>query len=136
MQQHHVQPTLRFRHVRQQRFEIHVLPHQKQIECARVPIECSWINSDSSAAVVLSCKVLAELGVACGTFFRIEKWVRIPIEKWSQSVAKLLEIKIRDITNQPMRGQNSQSSRVRVYKRHHRKFMSGQWVDVSKPRAR
>src|SRR5450432_4170354 len=85
--------------------------------------------------MVLARKVLAELGVACGTFFRIEKWVRIPIEKWSQPVAKLLEIKIRDITDQPMRGQDGQSSRVRVYKRHHRKFMSGPWVDVSKPRA-
>src|SRR5271156_286087 len=125
MQQHHVQPALRFRHIRQKRFEIRVLPQQEQIECAGVPVDCSWINSDSSAAVVLACKVLAKLGVARSTFFRIEKRVRIPIEKRSQSVTKLLEIKIPDVANQPMRGQDGQSSRVRVYKCHHRKFMSG-----------
>src|SRR5271154_3229441 len=125
MQQHHVQPALRFRHIRQKRFEIRVFPQQEQIKCAGVPVDCSWINSDSSAAMVLPCKVLAKLGVARSTLFRIEKRVRIPIEKRSESVTKLLEIKIRDITNQPMSRQDGQSPRVRVYERHHRKFMSG-----------
>src|ERR1700733_280379 len=115
---------LHFRHIRQNCFEIHVAPQYEQIKCASAAVDRARINTDSPTPVILSCKVFAELGVACDALFRIKKRIPIPIKKRSKYFAELLEVKICNVSNQAVSGQDGQPSRVRVYECHHGNLVS------------
>src|SRR6266436_6033813 len=79
--------------------EISIAAQQKQVEGS-----APRIYANRPPAVIVPGEISAKLRIACGALFRILKWVGIPVEAARQRPAEALEVKIREIADQAVRG--------------------------------
>src|SRR4029077_1329955 len=96
VQKDHVKPSLRFRNIRQQSFEVGVTSQKKKIKRTLAVGVSNLIHTDRASYVTFALEVLAKIRVGFLTFFCVLKRIGVPIEISRHAIAKFLEVKIRE----------------------------------------